>query len=124
MALYKHQSIFAVREPFLGLASKRFTLQRHLPGAHQVALVAHQDDGHVVGRSAPPQSDAKLGGRVEAAPVADRVHDDVRAVAQQARLAAPTPVFVLTQDGKNPQKTSKTCMFWSTLLPQLVSVFP
>lgn len=43
-----------------GEEGRELTFYRDLPAAGQVCLVAHQDDGHVVGPMRAPQLDAEL----------------------------------------------------------------
>lgn len=64
--------------------SRRLTFHGDFPAACQVSLVAHQDDGHVVGLMRAPQLNAELRGTLEAASVCDGIHDDIGAAHLQA----------------------------------------
>lgn len=84
---------------------KGLTFHRDFPAAGQVCLVAHQNDGHVVGLVRTPQLDAELGGALEAAAIGDGVHDDVGAARPQALLA---PAFTLR--GRDPRLILRGCL--------------
>lgn len=67
-----------------GGCGKGLTFYRDFPAAGQVGLVAHQDDGHVVGLMRASQLDSEFRGTLKAAAICDGVHDDVGAARLQA----------------------------------------
>lgn len=75
------------------------TFLRHLPAAHQVGFVAHQDDGDVLGLAGAAQLDAQLGGALEAVPVGDRVNNDVSVPYLQA-VATALALLTLSPHGE------------------------
>jgi len=60
------------------------TLGADLPRAHQVALVAHEDDGSL--RLRLPEEQPQLGGPVEAPPVGHREHQHADLAAQRRQV--------------------------------------
>lgn len=88
------------------MVGRELTFHGDLPAAGQVCLVAHQDDGHVIGLMRAPQLDPELRGALEAAAICDGVHDDVGAARLQARLLAPA--FILR--GRDPRPSLRGCL--------------